>query len=109
MTNNNNLLLKTPVHPSSKKSSSQCYDRILDALLFVTSFMYESSSIISEFARARYPSSQEEREKLAQIIINEKALRFCEVAETRLKKNGGIYLVGKSVSLPLDFIQPCVQ
>ena len=54
--------------------------------------------VISEFARARYPSSQEEREKLAHIIVNEKALRFCEVAETRLKKNGGTYLVGKSVT-----------
>jgi hypothetical protein len=67
----------------------------------MTQFMNDLVLVIPEFAKARYPSSQEEREKLAHIIVNEKALRFCEVAETRLKKNGGTYLVGKSVILSI--------
>jgi len=52
----------------------------------MTQFMNDLVLVIPEFAKARFPSSQEEREKLAHIIVNEKALRFCEVAEMPLKQ-----------------------
>jgi hypothetical protein len=53
--------------------------------------------------KARFPSSPEEKETHALLIVNEKSPKFCQTLEAILKKNGGTYLVGDSVIIATDF------
>jgi hypothetical protein len=54
-------------------------------------------TIFSGNVKARFPSSPEEKETQAHLIVNEKGPKFCQTLEAILKKNGGTYLVGDSV------------